>query len=169
MTALLTEAEWAAVALSARIAFWATLISLPFGIATAWLLARREFPGKQLLNGLVHLPLILPPVVTGYGLLILFGRRGPVGAGHREEGGAERQQEKGAEVVFHERWLLSGCQLDWLCRNSRGSICWTLPFLTSRGVALKVRLKAVANAWLLWKPTIMAIWVIFMDDPMSSS
>jgi molybdate transport system permease protein len=61
------------------VAFWATLISLPLGIWVAWLLARREFPGKQVLNGLVHLPLILPPVVTGYLLLLTFGRRGYVG------------------------------------------------------------------------------------------
>jgi molybdate transport system permease protein len=67
------------VALSLRVAFWATLISLPLGIWVAWLLARRDFPGKQVLNGLVHLPLILPPVVTGYLLLLTFGRRGYVG------------------------------------------------------------------------------------------
>ncbi len=60
-------------------AFWATVISLPLGIWVAWLLARKEFPGKQVLNGLVHLPLILPPVVTGYLLLLTFGRRGYVG------------------------------------------------------------------------------------------
>jgi len=67
------------VALSVQVSFWATVVSLPFGIWVAWLLARREFPGKQVLNGLVHLPLILPPVVTGYLLLITFGRRGYVG------------------------------------------------------------------------------------------
>ena len=60
--------------------FWAVLVSLPFGVATAHLLARGRFPGRQILNGLVHLPLILPPVVTGYLLLLTFGRRGPVGA-----------------------------------------------------------------------------------------
>jgi molybdate transport system permease protein len=58
----------------------ATLVALPFGIAVAWLLARKSFWGKALLDGLVHLPLVLPPVVTGYLLLISFGRRGPVGA-----------------------------------------------------------------------------------------
>ena len=79
MTEWLSPTEWQAVALSLRVAFWATVISLPFGIWVAWLLARREFPGKQVLNGLVHLPLILPPVVTGYLLLITFGRRGYVG------------------------------------------------------------------------------------------
>lgn len=79
MTDWLTPTEWQAVALSLRVAFWATVISLPLGIWVAWLLARREFPGKQVLNGLVHLPLILPPVVTGYLLLITFGRRGYVG------------------------------------------------------------------------------------------
>lgn len=71
--------EWSAVALSLRVAFWATILSLPFGIFVAYALARWSFPGKQLLNGLVHLPLILPPVVTGYILLIGLGARGPVG------------------------------------------------------------------------------------------
>ena len=75
----LTPDEWRAVVLSLRVSFWATLLSLPVGIATAYALARHDFPGKQLLNGLVHLPLILPPVVTGYLLLLTFGRRGPAG------------------------------------------------------------------------------------------
>ncbi len=75
----LGPAEWQAVRLSLRVSLWATLASLPLGIFTAYALARWEFPGKQLLNGLVHLPLILPPVVTGYLLLIVFGRRGTVG------------------------------------------------------------------------------------------
>ena len=79
MTDWLTPDEWQAVALSLRVAFWATLLSLPFGILVAHALARWTFPGKQLLNGLVHLPLILPPVVTGYLLLITFGRKGMVG------------------------------------------------------------------------------------------
>ena len=72
--------EWAAVALSLRVAFWATVASLPLGVLVAYALARWSFPGKQLLNGLVHLPLILPPVVTGYLLLLTFGTRGPVGS-----------------------------------------------------------------------------------------
>ncbi|MDF0599358.1 molybdate ABC transporter permease subunit [Psychromarinibacter sp. C21-152] len=72
--------EWQAVALSLKVAVWATLVSLPLGVVTAVALARWEFPGKQLLNGLVHLPLILPPVVTGYLLLLTFGTRGPLGA-----------------------------------------------------------------------------------------
>lgn len=75
----LGPAEWQAVRLSLRVSFWATLASLPLGIFTAYVLARWEFPGKQVLNGIVHLPLILPPVVTGYLLLVTFGRRGPVG------------------------------------------------------------------------------------------
>ena len=69
----LGPAEWQAVRLSLRVSFWATLASLPLGILVAYALARWEFPGKQVLNGLVHLPLILPPVVTGYLLLIAFG------------------------------------------------------------------------------------------------
>jgi molybdate transport system permease protein len=76
----LTPDEWTAVRLSLRIAVWATIVSLPFGVAVAYVLARREFWGKALLDGVVHLPLVLPPVVTGYLLLISFGRRGPIGA-----------------------------------------------------------------------------------------
>jgi molybdate transport system permease protein len=80
MTDWLGPEEWRAVALSLRVSFWATLASLPFGIFIAYALARWNFPGKQILNGLVHLPLILPPVVTGYLLLLLLGTRGPIGS-----------------------------------------------------------------------------------------
>src|SRR5215475_5173131 len=76
----MTPEEWTAVRLSLLVATTATLTSLPFGIAIAWLLARRSFWGKSLVDTLVHLPLILPPVVTGYLLLISFGRRAPIGA-----------------------------------------------------------------------------------------
>ena len=76
----LSPDEWIAIRLSLRIAVVATLVALPFGIAMAWLLARKSFWGKTLLDGLVHLPLVLPPVVTGYLLLITFGRRGLLGA-----------------------------------------------------------------------------------------
>ena len=76
----LTPLENEAVILSLRVAFWAVLWSLPLGIFTAWLLARRDFFGKSLVNGLVHLPLIVPPVVVGYLLLIMLGRRGVLGA-----------------------------------------------------------------------------------------
>ena len=75
----LSPADWSAVALSLRIAVVATACALPFGIAVGWLLARKQFWGKTLLDGLVFLPLVLPPVVTGYLLLISFGRRGPIG------------------------------------------------------------------------------------------
>lgn len=75
----LTSEDWVAITLSLKVAAVATLAALPPGIAIAWLLARREFPGKMLLNGLVHLPLILPPVVTGYLLLVVFGRKGALG------------------------------------------------------------------------------------------
>lgn len=90
----LTPEEWTAVRLSVRVAFWAMAGSLPFGIAVAMLLARHAFWGKSLLNGLVHLPLILPPVVTGYVLLLLFGRRGPLGSWLAETFG----------IVFAFRW-----------------------------------------------------------------
>ena len=76
----LTPEEWTAVALSLRVAVVATLVALPFGIAIALLLARRDFWGKAVLDALVLLPLVLPPVVTGYLLLIAVGRRAPVGA-----------------------------------------------------------------------------------------
>lgn len=76
----LTPAEWTAVALSLKVATVATLASFGPGLATAWILARRRFPGRALLDGLVHLPLILPPVVTGYLLLLALGRRGPLGS-----------------------------------------------------------------------------------------
>lgn len=75
-----TEGEITAILLSLRVALVATLLSLPIAIAVAYVLARRDFWGRALLNGLVHLPLVLPPVVTGYLLLVTFGRRGPVGA-----------------------------------------------------------------------------------------
>ncbi|PKP67842.1 MAG: molybdate ABC transporter permease subunit [Alphaproteobacteria bacterium HGW-Alphaproteobacteria-8] len=75
----LGPAEWQAVRLSLRVSLWATVASLPLGVFVAYALARWAFPGKQVLNGIVHLPLILPPVVTGYLLLLTFGRRGAVG------------------------------------------------------------------------------------------
>ena len=89
----LTPEEWTAVALSLRIAVVATFVSLPFGIAVAWVLARKDFWGKALLDGVVHLPLVLPPVVTGYLLLITFGKKGAVG-GFLESIG----------IVFSFRW-----------------------------------------------------------------
>lgn len=76
----LSPEEWTAVRLSLRVAIVATLVSLPFGIVIAMALSRGRLWGHSLLNGLVLMPLILPPVVTGYILLILFGRRGPIGA-----------------------------------------------------------------------------------------
>lgn len=79
MTDWLSPEEWTAVRLSLIVATTAMLASLPFGVAVAWLLARGRFWGKSALDALVHLPLIMPPVVTGYLLLIWFGRRGPVG------------------------------------------------------------------------------------------
>lgn len=79
MQDLLSPDEWRAVILSLRVSFWATLLSLPLGIFVAYALARWSFWGRQFLNGLVHLPLILPPVVTGYLLLLTFGRKGWVG------------------------------------------------------------------------------------------
>ncbi|MFZ0100292.1 MAG: ABC transporter permease subunit, partial [Gemmobacter sp.] len=80
MTGWLPPEAATAVWLSLRVSFWATVLSLPLAVLVALLLARGRFPGRGLLNGLVHLPLILPPVVTGYLLLLAFGRNGPVGA-----------------------------------------------------------------------------------------
>ncbi|MEN9063526.1 molybdate ABC transporter permease subunit [Ponticoccus litoralis] len=93
MTDWLGPDEWRAVALSLRVSLWATVVSLPLGILTAYALARWRFPGKQLLNGIVHLPLILPPVVTGYILLLTLGTRGPIGSTLSDWG-----------VVFAFRW-----------------------------------------------------------------
>ncbi|HWQ87634.1 molybdate ABC transporter permease subunit [Brevundimonas sp.] len=75
----LSPEEQQIIGLSLKVATTATLFSLPPGVALAYLLSRAEFPGKALLSGLTHLPLILPPVVTGYALLLLFGRSGPLG------------------------------------------------------------------------------------------
>ena len=90
----LSPEEWTAVRLSLRVALVATLASLPLGIVVAVVLARGRFWGLSLLNGLVLLPLILPPVVTGYILLILFGRRGPIGSFLADNFG----------IVFSFRW-----------------------------------------------------------------
>lgn len=75
----MSPAETEILLLSLKVAFWAVLASLPVALALAMLLARADFPGKTLLDGLVNLPLVLPPVVVGYLLLVLFGRNGPLG------------------------------------------------------------------------------------------
>ncbi len=76
---MLDAAAYTALALSLKVSLIATFFSLPVAIAVAWLLARRQFPGHALVSALVHLPLVLPPVVTGYLLLLTFGRNGAVG------------------------------------------------------------------------------------------
>ena len=90
----LSPEELTAVRLSLRVALWAVAASLPAGIAVAVLLARARFWGKTALEGLVYLPLVLPPVVTGYLLLLVFGRRGLLGAFLAETFG----------IVFAFRW-----------------------------------------------------------------
>lgn len=90
----LSAAEWTAILLSLRIAVVATLWALPFGILAAFALARWQFPGRMLFNGIVHLPLVMPPVVTGYLLLLSFGRRGFIGSFLAEHFG----------IVFAFRW-----------------------------------------------------------------
>jgi molybdate transport system permease protein len=89
-----TPDEITAIRLSLRVATWAMLASLPVGIVAAMLLARGRFWGKTLFNGVVHLPLVMPPVVTGYVLLLLFGRHGPLGAFLADHFG----------IVFAFRW-----------------------------------------------------------------
>jgi molybdate transport system permease protein len=89
-----TADEITAIWLSLKVATIATLASLPLAIACAYVLARKDFWGKSIVNGLVHLPLVLPPVVTGYLLLITFGRRGPVGSA----------LESCCGIVFSFRW-----------------------------------------------------------------
>lgn len=91
---MLTPAELDVVRLSLRIAFWSMLAGLPVALALALVLGRLDFPGKTLLDGLVNLPLVLPPVVTGYFLLAAFGRQGPIGAFLEEHFG----------LVFAFRW-----------------------------------------------------------------
>jgi len=90
----LTAEEWTAVVLSLKVSIWATVASLPLGIAVAYALARGRFPGRTVLDGIVHLPLVLPPVVTGYILLLTLGRRGPIGA----------TLEACCGIVFSFRW-----------------------------------------------------------------
>ncbi|QDI78263.1 MULTISPECIES: molybdate ABC transporter permease subunit [Leisingera] len=92
-TAWLGPQEWQAVMLSLRVSLWATLAALPLAVFVAYALARWRFPGKQIVNSLVHLPLILPPVVTGYLLLTVFGTKGPVGGALQQIG-----------IVFAFRW-----------------------------------------------------------------
>ena len=77
---MLSREELDIVLLSLKVAFWSVVSSLPFALLVAYLLARRDFPGKSLFDAIVHLPLVLPPVVVGYALLLLLGRRGPLGA-----------------------------------------------------------------------------------------
>ena len=76
---MLTPTELVALRLSLQVAVMAVACSLPLAIFVAWLLARFDFPGKTLLDAVVHLPLVLPPVVIGYFLLVLFGTKGPLG------------------------------------------------------------------------------------------
>ena len=90
----LTPQEWEAVQISLKVAFWGTLASLPFGIGLAFLLSRKRFPGRALLDAFVHLPLVLPPVVTGYILLIVMGRKGFIGEFLADHFG----------IVFSFRW-----------------------------------------------------------------
>ncbi|HUJ88197.1 MAG TPA: molybdate ABC transporter permease subunit [Burkholderiales bacterium] len=89
-----TPEELEAIRLSLKVAALSVTASLPIAVAAAWLLARREFPGKTLLDAFVHLPLVLPPVVVGYFLLLLFGRYGPIGG----------PLERWFGVVFAFRW-----------------------------------------------------------------
>jgi molybdate transport system permease protein len=77
---LVSAAELGVILLSLKVALWSVAVSLPLAIVAAYLLARHDFPGKSVLDAVLHLPLVLPPVVIGYFLLILFGRQGPLGA-----------------------------------------------------------------------------------------
>jgi len=90
----LTPAETDAILLSLKVALTAVAFSLPLGIGFGWLMARKRFPGKLLLDTLLVLPLVMPPVVTGFVLLMLFGMRGPIGIFLRENFG----------IVFAFRW-----------------------------------------------------------------
>jgi molybdate transport system permease protein len=74
------EGAWVALALTLKVAGWATALTLVFGVAAGWLLARRRFPGRDVLDAVLTLPMVMPPTVLGYYLLVLIGRRGPIGA-----------------------------------------------------------------------------------------
>ena len=122
------------MALSLRVAAVATLASLPLGILTAYALARWRFPGKQLLNGLVHLPLILPPVVTGYLLLLAMGRKGFIG----------QHLDQWFGVVFAFRWtgaVLAAAIMAFplMVRSIRLSIEAVDPRLEQAGATLGAR------------------------------
>ncbi|NQW08608.1 MAG: molybdate ABC transporter permease subunit [Alphaproteobacteria bacterium] len=78
--ASLSVEEWTAIGLSLKVGFWSVVTGLPLAVTIAWVLARLRFPGKAVLDGLVHVPLVVPPVVVGYLLLVLLGRQGPIGA-----------------------------------------------------------------------------------------
>lgn len=147
MSWLLGPEGWQAVALSLRVAFWATLISLPLGLGVALALARGRFPGRMLLNGLVHLPLIMPPVVTGYLLLLGFGRRGPIGTALEEWFG----------VVLAFRWtgavLAAGVMaFPLLVRPIRLSIEAVDPRLEEAGATL-----GASRAWVFLTVTLPLI------------
>ena len=77
---LVSAAELGVILLSLKVALWSVAVSLPLAIVAVYLLARHDFPGKSVLDAVLHLPLVLPPVVIGYFLLLLLGRRGPLGA-----------------------------------------------------------------------------------------
>ncbi|NQV79980.1 MAG: molybdate ABC transporter permease subunit [Alphaproteobacteria bacterium] len=77
---MLSPLEVEIVLLSLRVGFWAVLVGLPLAVAAAWLLARASFPGKAIVDGALHLPLVVPPVIVGYTLLVLLGRQGVIGA-----------------------------------------------------------------------------------------
>jgi len=115
----ISPTEWTAILLSLRVATVATLIATPLGIGVAWLLARRDFWGKALIDALIYLPLVLPPVVTGYLLLLTFGKRGLVGAWLSDHLG----------IVFAFRWTgaaLACCRFRYWCgRSGCRSKRWT--------------------------------------------
>jgi molybdate transport system permease protein len=93
MTPWLSSQDWNALALSLRVAFLSVVVSLPLALALAWLLSRKRFAGRTLVEALLFLPLVLPPVVTGYALLALLGRNAPLGHALAEIG-----------IVFAFRW-----------------------------------------------------------------
>ena len=139
----LTSEEWTAVGLSLRVALVATLVSLPFGVAVAMALARGRFWGHSLLNGLVLLPLILPPVVTGYMLLILFGRRGPIGAFLADHFGT---MDRVAEATEEELWEVEGVGEDFWPPTYEGAPN-TLRVVSFNQAAKRLTMR-LQNSWL---------------------
>ena len=134
--------EWAAILLSLQVAVVATVSSIPIAVLVAYALARWSFPGKALLNGLVHLPLVLPPVVTGYLLLLSMGTQGPIGGLLAEIG-----------IVFAFRWTGAALAAAVLVVDA---VLVVVPAISVRPSARASRSSPSARVW-PWAITLASI------------